>query len=170
MNNTSTLVYQKEKHELNLPLSHSKIKDPQKKDQDEIQISGNVISGRGEGAFYMTCEGYLKQFQSKIKYMPYPGTLNVKIDSKKDSELLKQIEKFKCHKISGFIDDGRNFGWVNCFEAMINNSIPCHIVSLEKTHHNLSVIELISKYHIRNFADIKDGVKVNISMNKDTFD
>lgn len=171
MNNISTLVYQKVKHESNLSfIPHFKIKNQRREGQEGIQISGNVISGRGEGAFYMTCEGYLKQFQSKIKYRPYPGTLNVKINSKKDSELLKQIEKFKSHKITGFIDKGKSFGRVRCFEATINNSIPCHIIRLEKTHHDLSVIELISKCRIRNFADIKDGVKVNINIKKDTSD
>lgn len=128
------------------------------------EISGNVVSGRGEGAFYMTREEYLKEFRSKIKYTPYPGTLNVKINSKKDSKLLKQIEMFKGYKITGFIDKGKSFGWVKCFEAMLNNSIPCHIIRLEKTHHDLSVIELISKYNIRNITDITDGFKVNISI------
>lgn len=164
------MVYQKEKHELRLSLPRFKTKDQQKKCPDVIVISGNVISGRGEGAFYVTCEGYMEQFQSKIKYRPYPGTLNVKIDSKKGSELLINIEKFKCQKIPGFIDGGRSFGWVDCFEAMINNSIPCHIIRLEKTHHDLSVIELISKHRIRNFADIKDESKISISIKKCTSD
>lgn len=129
-----------------------------------IEISGNVVSGRGEGAFYMAHKEYLEQFQSKIKYTPYPGTLNVKINSKKDSKSLKQIEMLNGHKITGFTDKGKSFGGVKCFEAMLNNSIPCHIIRLEKTHHDLSVIELISKYNIRNIIDIIDGFKVDISI------
>ena len=42
-----------------------------------VEIKGTLISGMGEGAYYMGLKGYTKQFKSKIGYIPFPGTLNV---------------------------------------------------------------------------------------------
>src|SRR5919199_700569 len=46
---------------------------------DTIDFEGNVISGMGEGAYYMSLDGYRKQFKDKLGYNPYPGTLTVKL-------------------------------------------------------------------------------------------
>ncbi|HXV45112.1 MAG TPA: DUF120 domain-containing protein, partial [Nitrososphaera sp.] len=43
-----------------------------------IDFEGSVVSGMGEGAYYMSLEGYRKQFKQKLGYEPYPGTLNVR--------------------------------------------------------------------------------------------
>ena len=44
-----------------------------------IDFEGIVVSGMGEGAYYMALEGYRKQFKEKLGFEPYPGTLNVKL-------------------------------------------------------------------------------------------
>jgi len=41
------------------------------------------------------------------------------------------------------------YGWVKCFHVMLNNSIKCELIRLERTHHDNSVIELISKNNLR---------------------
>ena len=47
-----------------------------------IELQGVIVSGMGEGAYYMSLNGYTKQFKSKIGYVPFPGTLNVKLNQK----------------------------------------------------------------------------------------
>ena len=42
-----------------------------------VELKGTLVSGMGEGAYYMGLSGYTKQFKSKIGYVPFPGTLNV---------------------------------------------------------------------------------------------
>ncbi|MCI0565008.1 MAG: DUF120 domain-containing protein, partial [Nitrososphaera sp.] len=37
-----------------------------------INFEGNVVSGMGEGAYYMSLEGYRRQFKHKLGYEPYP--------------------------------------------------------------------------------------------------
>lgn len=46
---------------------------------DVITLEGRVVSGMGEGAYYMSLEGYRKQFREKLGYEPFPGTLNIKL-------------------------------------------------------------------------------------------
>ena len=41
----------------------------------EVLLKGTLVTGMGEGAYYMSLKGYTKQFKSKIGYVPFPGTL-----------------------------------------------------------------------------------------------
>ncbi|MCE2505920.1 MAG: DUF120 domain-containing protein [Nitrosopumilaceae archaeon] len=127
-----------------------------------IELKGTLISGMGEGAYYMGLKGYTKQFKSKIGYIPFPGTLNVRLDQKIHQEAIKQFETLDGIKIKSFSDGKRTYGWVKCFPAKLNNSINCDMILLERTHHDNSVVELISKTCIRKTAKLKDGSKVTI--------
>ena len=129
-----------------------------------IDLKGTLVSGMGEGAYYMGLKGYTKQFQSKIGYIPFPGTLNVRLDQKIHQESIKQFETLNGIKIKSFSDGKRTYGWVKCFSAKLNNSINCQLIVLERTHHDDSVIELISKVCLRKNANLKDGSKVSIKI------
>jgi len=129
-----------------------------------VELKGTLISGMGEGAYYMGLKGYTKQFQSKIGYIPFPGTLNVLLDQKIHQAAVKQFETLDGIKIDSFSDGKRTYGWVKCFTAKLNNSIDCELIMLERTHHDTSIIELISKYCLRKTAKLKDGSKVLIKI------
>ncbi|MDH5431394.1 MAG: DUF120 domain-containing protein [Nitrosopumilus sp.] len=129
-----------------------------------VELKGTLVSGMGEGAYYMGLKGYTKQFESKIGYVPYPGTLNVKLDQKIHQEAIKQFETFDGVKIKSFSDGKRTYGWVKCFNAKLNNSTNCELIILERTHHDDSIIELISKTCLRKIAKLKDGSKVSIKI------
>ena len=127
-----------------------------------VELEGTLVSGMGEGAYYMGLKGYTKQFQSKIGYVPFPGTLNVRLDQKIHQESIKQFETLNGVKIKSFSDGKRTYGWVKCFSAKLNNSINCELIMLERTHHDDSIIELISKSCLRKSRKLKDGSKVLI--------
>ena len=129
-----------------------------------VELKGTLVSGMGEGAYYMGLKGYTKQFKSKIGYIPFPGTLNVRLDKKIHQEAIKQFEILEGNKIKSFSDGKRTYGWVKCFSSKLNNSINCELIILERTHHDDSIIELISKVCIRKTAKIKDGSKISIKI------
>ena len=129
-----------------------------------IELKGTLISGMGEGAYYMALKGYTQQFKSKIGYIPFPGTLNVRLDKKIHQEAIKQFETLEGVKINSFSDGKRTYGWVKCFRGKLNNSINCELFILERTHHDDSIIELISKVCIRKTGKLKDGSKVTIKI------
>ncbi len=129
-----------------------------------VKLKGILVSGMGEGAYYMALKGYTKQFKSKIGYVPFPGTLNVRLDQKTHQEAIKQFETLEGIKIKSFSDGKRTYGWVKCFPAKLNNTISCELIMLERTHHDDSVIELISKTCMRKTGKLKDGSKVSIKI------
>jgi riboflavin kinase len=118
----------------------------------------------GEGAYYMSLKGYTKQFKTKIGYIPFPGTLNVKLNQKQYTQAILQFDNLDGTLIKGFSDGKRTYGWVKCFKGSINKSIECNLIRLERTHHDPSTIELISKTNIRKAGKLKDGSKITIKI------
>ena len=130
-----------------------------------IELNGSVVSGLGEGSYYMSLKGYTKQFKSKIGYIPFPGTLNIKLNHMRDTQSVQRLTDLDGIMIDPFSDGKRTYGWVKCFRAKLNNSFKCELIRLERTHHDNSVIELISKSNLRKIARLKTGSKVTIKIN-----
>ena len=130
----------------------------------EVLLKGTLVSGMGEGAYYMSLKGYTKQFKSKIGYVPFPGTFNVKLGKKEYTEAIRQFEGMEGTLIKGYSDEKRTYGWVKCFKAKLNSSFDCQLIRLERTHHDTSTIELISKENLRKYAKLSDGSTVSISI------
>ena len=57
---------------------------------DHVILHGNVSDGMGEGGYYINQEQYISQFEEKLGFKPFFGTLNVTID-KEDLERLNIV-------------------------------------------------------------------------------
>ena len=129
-----------------------------------VLLKGTLVSGLGEGAYYMSLEGYSKQFKTKIGYIPFPGTFNVKLGKKEYTEAISQFEEMEGIHIDGYSDGKRTYGWVKCFKAKLNSTIDCQLIRLERSNHDTSIIELISKNSLRKTAKLSDKSKVTITI------
>ncbi|MCW4025874.1 MAG: CTP-dependent riboflavin kinase [Candidatus Bathyarchaeota archaeon] len=129
-----------------------------------VIIEGTVFSGFGEGAYYITREPYRKQFMEKLGFDPYPGTLNLKIDSEYDAGVREELESYPGVVIKGFKNEDRTYGSVKCFLAAINNREKGAIVLALRTHYNSSVVEIISPVYLRDRLKLKDGGKVKVEV------
>ena len=132
-----------------------------------IDFEGHIITGMGEGAYYMSLDGYKKQFKEKLGYEPYPGTLNIKLNSMLFVEAKKEMLKYPSINIEGFSDQSRTFGWVKCYPSSINDSknINSSILILERTHYDDSIIELIAPFSIKEQFSLKNGDYVKLKVN-----
>ena len=132
-----------------------------------IDFEGHIITGMGQGAYYMSLDGYKKQFKEKLGYEPYPGTLNIKLNSMLFVEAKKEMLKYPSINIEGFSDQSRTFGWVKCYPASINDSknINSSILILERTHYDDSIIELIAPFSIKEQFSLKNGDYVKLKVN-----
>ncbi|MGQ0795273.1 MAG: DUF120 domain-containing protein [Nitrosopumilaceae archaeon] len=127
-----------------------------------IEFVGNIISGMGEGAYYMSMKGYTRQFKSKLGYIPFPGTLNIKLKDKKFVEAKRELDVHDGITINGFSDGKRTYGWVKCYPAKINNSVDGLLITLERTHYDDSIVELISEKNIKKTAKLSNGSQISI--------
>lgn len=132
-----------------------------------IDFEGHIITGMGEGAYYMSLNGYKKQFKEKLGYEPFPGTLNIKLNSLLFIEAKKEMLKYPSIYIEGFSDQSRTFGWVKCYPAYINDSmnINSSILILERTHYDDSIIEIIAPFSIKEQFSLKNGDYIKLKVN-----
>lgn len=132
-----------------------------------IDFEGHIITGMGEGAYYMSLKGYKQQFKEKLGYEPYPGTLNIKLNSSLYVEAKKEMLKYPSINIEGFSDQSRTFGWVKCYPACINNSVNINssILILERTHYDDSIIEIIAPFSIKEQFSLKNGDYIKLKVN-----
>jgi len=130
-----------------------------------IHFTGRVISGIGEGSYYTSRDGYIQQFQQKIGYIPYPGTLNIEIDPIEKNKL-RLIKKFKSVDLCSFKTDNRTFGEVKCLHALIND-IKTVLVLPARGHYS-NVLEFIAPVYLRDMLHVSDGDNVSIKIDIDT--
>jgi riboflavin kinase len=129
-----------------------------------VTLEGVLFTGLGEGAYYITRDGYRKQFIEKLGFDPYPGTLNLKLTTDYDVKTRAELESYPAIEIQGFKSKTRTFGPVKCYPAIINNKVKGAVVAALRSHYNSSVIEVIAPYYLRGKLKLKDGHKVKIEI------
>ena len=129
-----------------------------------ITLEGVLFSGLGEGAYYVTKEGYRKQFMEKLGFDPYPGTLNIKLTTEYDIKSLSELEAYPAVELEGFKDESRTFGPVKCYPAIINNKAKGAVIYALRSHYGSSVLEIISPTFLRSHLKLKDGNKVKVEI------
>jgi len=129
-----------------------------------VTLEGVLFTGIGEGAYYVTRDGYRKQFIEKLGFDPYPGTLNLKLTTDYDIKTRSELEAYPAVEIQGFKSESRTFGPVKCYPAIINNKVKGAVVYALRSHYNSSVMEVIAPNFLRNQLKLKDGNKVKVEV------
>ena len=129
-----------------------------------ITLEGVLFSGLGEGAYYVSKEGYRKQFMEKLGFDPYPGTLNLKLTTDYDTKSLSELETYPSVELEGFKDESRTFGPVKCYAAIINNKAKGAVIYAMRSHYGSSVLEIVSPTFLRSQLKLKEGNKVKVEI------
>lgn len=127
----------------------------------KMKLYGTVQSGLGEGRYYISRKGYIVQFQEKLGFIPYLGTLNLKIRPGSDLSLRKLRSMDGIH-IEGFRTEDRTYGPVKLFKATISG-IECALIFPERTVYS-DVMEVISTEYLREKLVIVDGNEVLVEV------
>lgn len=129
--------------------------------ENKIEIMGTVVTGMGEGQYYLNHREYNRQFQQKLCFKPYEGTLNLRVCG---SELSKfqSLREMNGIQICGFRKGGRTFGDVRSFLCKIGN-LDCAVIIPTRSHYQ-DVIEIVSRYHLRRTLGLKDGDEVKLQI------
>jgi len=127
----------------------------------EIIFEGTVFSGLHEGAYYMTQDGYKRQFAEKLGFEPFPGTFNLRV-RKEDQEDVRMLEASPFILIEGFTNGNRSFGPAKCFQGRIGEKVDCALISPVRTHYQGDVVEIISSENLRKALRARDGDTVKV--------
>lgn len=129
-----------------------------------VTLEGTVFTGLGEGAYYITKDIYRKQFTEKLGFEPFPGTLNLKLNSDYDIKTRMEIEAYPAIEVKGFKNEDRTFGLVKCYPALIDNKIKGALITALRSHYDYSVLEVIAPVCLRKHLNLKDGHKVKVEV------
>ena len=122
-----------------------------------MQFRGTVFTGLKEGAYYVSLKGYAEGFARALRFEPFPGTLNLRLTTEALMGQRRRLELLKGIEIPGFSDGRRSYGGVKCFRAKIAGKHPGAVLAIERTHHDSSVLEVISPVNLRKSLGLKDG-------------
>ena len=125
-------------------------------------LNGTVVSGIGEGKYYMSLGPYKEQFNTHLGFEPYPGTLNIRLSSS-SIPVRKKIEALDWIRIKGFSTDGRTFGDAKCLPCRIG-SVSCGIVMPGRTHYPEDIIEVIAPVALRRKLGVEDTDTVTVEV------
>ena len=129
-----------------------------------VKLEGEVFTGLGEGRFYLSLEKYRKQILEKLGFLPYPGTLNLKLKNKVDLETRKMLKSLSGIRIRGFRNDLRTYGDAICYPVLVNEKISGAIIFAQRTHYGDDVLEVIAPVCLRETLKLNDGDTVVLTV------
>ena len=100
-----------------------------------------------------------KQIAEKLGFVPYPGTLNIKLSEKRSKLkiLLKKTRPIEILPKTGFC-----LG--KCFKAYLMDNVECAVVLPEVTGYPADIIEIIASENLREKLQVKDCDIVDVKI------
>ena len=145
-----------------------------------VELRGTITSGMGEGRHYISLPGYMRQFEDRLGYEPFLGTLNVELGEESVRER-GRLSSFEPVTIDGWEDDERTYGPAYCYPAAVESEAAAsgdgggaapsddgarfedaHVITPERTHHGDDQLEIIAPVKLRDELGLEDGSSLTI--------
>ena len=134
-------------------------------EQRQYVLAGTVISGLGEGRYYMSIPHYKELFGECLGFEPFPGTLNIRLDAA-SIEVRKHLDHAGWIDVPGFTADERTFGGARVLPCRIDGR-RCAIVEPSRTHYPEDIIEVIAGCELRNVLNLNDNDTIEVEITHD---
>ncbi len=136
---------------------------------ETIALEGSVTSGMGEGRHYISLPGYMEQFETRLGYSPFPGTLNLDLTSP-SVRARAGLTAFEPITIEGWEGEDRTYGPAFCYPATLETEEAgdteryetAHVITPERTHHDEDQLEVIAPEKLRDELDLTDGDRLTV--------
>lgn len=125
-----------------------------------IELSGKIVSGLGEGRYYLSIRSYTKQFEELLGFTPYPGTLNVKLDDKSAAARVRLNNRTPIY-ISSFKTSNRTYGGIKCYIGSIGR-IDGAVIVPDRSHYHNDIIETVAPVSIKETLNINNGHVIKV--------
>ncbi len=125
-------------------------------------MTGHIVSGVGEGRYYMALPPYRAQFAEVLGEDPFPGTLNVRLDGA-SLPVRKRLDALDWIPIHGFVAEDRTFGDARALPCLIGG-YRCAIVVPGRTHYPEDIIEVIAGVPLRETLGLSDMDRVAVEV------
>jgi riboflavin kinase len=122
-----------------------------------FSIRAQVIQGQGQGKKFVNLEWVRDQIRDKFGFTPYPGTLNLRLDSSNMSSFQIYIQSH--HGIS----IGSNLGGCEglCYRIRVNGLTGIILIP-QVPDYSRKQLEVIASVNLRNALSLDDGDEIEI--------
>ncbi|MFQ5828757.1 MAG: DUF120 domain-containing protein [Candidatus Methylomirabilia bacterium] len=122
--------------------------------QDRREISGRVVSGRGEGSRFTE----LEWFRGQLGFIPYPGTLNLEVRGRGWEALRRTLAREKGIPIV----PPEGFCAAKCFRVVVNDTLEGAAVFPEVPNYPPDKLEIVAPHPVRERLGLRDGDRVRV--------
>lgn len=133
---------------------------------ETITLRGRVTGGMGEGSHYISLSGYMEQFEDRLGYSPFIGTLNIDLEDE-SVRARAGLSAFEPIIIEGWESENRTYGPAFCYPATIETADgeqydSVHVIAPERTHHDEDQLEVIAPDRLRDVLNLDDGDELTV--------
>jgi len=125
-----------------------------------LELEGTIMSGLGEGKYYLSIRGYTKQFEELLGFTPYPGTLNIRLADESAAARVR-LDNLAPVYISSFKTSNRTYGGIKSYVASIGG-IDGAIIVPDRSHYHNDIIETIAPVSIKRTLKIDNGDLIKV--------
>ncbi len=130
--------------------------------KESVMVKGKVFSGRGEGSFFMSI--YAKEFRRTLGFIPYPGTLNLKVLNEDYIQVYSScLKKARPIVVEPPEIPNTKLGRVYVYPANISG-LDVFIVRPAISVYKMDVIEVIAEERLRETLNLEDGYEVLVEI------
>jgi CTP-dependent riboflavin kinase len=130
---------------------------------DQLKISGKIVGGAKQGAFFTQLDWVQQQCLDKLGFAPWPGTLNLEIPM----DHVAVIENLKVTEGLELVSPDSNYCSGYVFPVSIEGIPGAIVLPAEDVRvHAKNIVEIISPKMLKESLGVKDGDRVTLTINK----
>jgi len=124
-------------------------------------LKGKIVSGARQAAFFTQLDWVQEQVEEKFGFRPYPGTLNLKIESKYSAV----IELLQKEKLVELIPPDPQFCIAKTISASIGGLEGIVIIPEEDVNiHAANILEFMAPVKVKDALGVKDGDRLELML------
>jgi riboflavin kinase len=129
-----------------------------------ISVHGIVVSGLGEGAYFMGLSWVRVAVTHTLGFEPYPGTLNIRLADTGDRIAWRGVRDRPAWRLAPPPPDTCG-GWL--IPVVVVPDVRAAVVVPDVTRHADDVLEVIADVHVRSRLGLQDGDFVTLWLPRD---
>ncbi len=128
-----------------------------------MMIQGYVTTGRGEGAAFTQLDWVRQQFVDQLGIDPFPGTLNLILDSQPDLESWAELKATAGRAV---IPLDPQWCAARCYPVRIGGRLPGAIVLPDVPGYPDAQVEVIAALRVREFLSLRYGGRLALEVSR----
>ena len=120
-------------------------------------VKGKVFSSTKRGKQFVNLSWVKKQINEKIRFNPYPGTLNLRLKNEMGVDKLRKANGITIIPEKGYCEG-------KCFKALIMGKVKGAVVLPDVPKYPADVLEILAPVNLRETLGLKDGMELEITI------